>query len=67
MITRSQDRLDQLAVMAFGLLLAVCTAGVAGIIVFATLGIAPALIAAAAMTIVVAVFSLALNSALMSR
>ena len=47
-----------------GLLLGVCTVGVVAIIVFAQLGIGPALIAAALMTIAVGIIALSLNKAI---
>lgn len=65
-MTTDQSSMDRVAVLAFGLLLGVCTVGVVGIIVFAQLGIGPALIAAALMTIVVSIIVLALNQSIRS-
>jgi hypothetical protein len=59
----SQKSLDRLAMILFALLFAVCSAAVIGFIVFAQFGVAAALIAAAAMTFVVAAIVLALNRA----
>ena len=59
----SEQSLDRLAMIAFALFLAVCSVAVVGFIVFAQLGVAAALVAAAAMTFVVAAIVLALNRA----
>ncbi len=59
----SEQSLDRLAMIAFGLFLAVCSVAVIGFIVFAQFGGAAALVAAAAMTIVVALIVLGLNQA----
>ena len=56
-----RSSLDRVAVLAFGLLFAVCTVGFVGIVVFAQFGVGPALVMAALMTIVIAIIVLALN------
>ena len=65
MLRNSEDQ-DRIALLVFGLLLSVCTVAVVGFIVFAQFGTGSALIAAALMTIVVALVVLSLDRAIHS-